>query len=113
MSRPGERGDRSIALFLLALLLFSPLFLSIFSSEKLFFGFPPLFLYLFAAWGGVIASVGWSAWRDQDEVGEKVSAKKPGPISYEVEENKPISEIETNPLDEPKYKGPKGNDDAG
>ncbi len=67
MSRPGEKGDRSVALFLLALLLFSPLFVSIFSSEELFLGLPPLFLYLFAAWGGIIAAVGWSASRDKDE----------------------------------------------
>ncbi|WP_417453855.1 hypothetical protein [Kiloniella sp.] len=67
MRRPGDKGDRSIALFLLALLLFSPLFLSIFSSEKLIWGFPPLFLYLFTVWGGIILAVAWSASKDADD----------------------------------------------
>ncbi|WP_120496917.1 hypothetical protein [Kiloniella sp. EL199] len=77
MSRPGDKGDRSIALFLLALLLFSPLFLSIFSDEKLLWGLPPLFLYLFAAWGGVIAAVAWSASKDANDAINALDPNEP------------------------------------
>ncbi|MCZ4279265.1 hypothetical protein O4H49_00660 [Kiloniella laminariae] len=70
MRRPGEKADRSIALFLLAVLLFSPLVLSIFSQETLFLGLPPLFAYLFAAWGAVILAVGWSSWREQADMSQ-------------------------------------------
>ncbi|WP_020592567.1 hypothetical protein [Kiloniella laminariae] len=67
MRRPGEKADRSIALFLLAVLLFSPQVLSIFSHDALFFGLPPLFAYLFAAWSVIILAVGWSSWREQGD----------------------------------------------
>ena len=68
MSRPGEKGERSIALFLLALLLFSPLVLSIFNQGDFFFGLPPLFAYLFFAWGGIIAAIAWSAWKGRGKL---------------------------------------------
>ncbi|OUS14290.1 hypothetical protein A9Q97_04130 [Rhodospirillales bacterium 47_12_T64] len=81
MSRPGERGDRSIALFLLALLLFSPLILSIFSQEEFLFGLPLLYIYLFTAWGAIIAAVAWSAWRERDKSGGHEQGKT-SEISY-------------------------------
>ena len=102
MNRPGERGDRSIALFLLALLLFSPLFLSLFSSEKLFLGFPPLFLYLFTAWGGIIAAVGWSAWRDKGEVDPTGPAKFSDAGPDEADEDNPFDGGGSNSPDLPK-----------
>jgi hypothetical protein len=48
-------GDRSIALFLLGLLAFSPILLSVFRSDALLSGFPLLYLYLFGAWVVLIA----------------------------------------------------------
>ncbi|MBI3453052.1 MAG: hypothetical protein HY057_09575 [Rhodospirillales bacterium] len=47
-------GDRLIALFLLGVFAFSPPLLAIFSVEARVFGIPLLFVYLFAAWGGLI-----------------------------------------------------------
>ena len=47
-------GDRSIALFLLGLLAFSPILLSVFGPGKLVSGFPVLYLYLFGAWAVLI-----------------------------------------------------------
>ena len=53
----GPIGDRSIALFLLGVLAFSPILLSLFRSGTLVLGFPLLFLYLFGAWLVLIALV--------------------------------------------------------
>ncbi len=50
----GRIGERSIALFLLALVLFSSPLLTIFSSESIFLGIPLLYLYIFVAWVFVI-----------------------------------------------------------
>ncbi|WP_419905723.1 hypothetical protein [Kiloniella sp.] len=91
MSRSGDRGERSIALFLLALLLFSPLILSIFNQEDLFFGLPPLYAYLFTAWGGIIAAVGWSASRDKDSV-EPYEQDKIATSSYEISSDPSIKD---------------------
>ena len=60
MSRAGV-GARSVALFLLALLLVMPPVLSIFSAEALLFGVPLLFVYLFVAWGGIILLIATTA----------------------------------------------------
>jgi hypothetical protein len=49
---PG-RQDRLVALFLLALVLFSPWLLRIFGDGVLF-GWPAFYLYLFGSWGMVI-----------------------------------------------------------
>lgn len=50
-------GDRSIALFLLGLLAFSPILLSLFRSDALLSGFPLLYLYLFGAWAALIVLI--------------------------------------------------------
>ena len=50
MAGPRKISERSIALFLLGALAFSPPFLLIFSSGSTFFGIPSLYAYLFAAW---------------------------------------------------------------
>lgn len=49
------RGDRLIALFLLALVLFNPPLLRTFGAPGFLFGWPALMLYIFGAWLGVIA----------------------------------------------------------
>lgn len=61
MNRPGATGERSLALFLLGLLLFSPPLLSLFSIEPFVAGVPLLYLYLFAGWALLIALVGATA----------------------------------------------------
>jgi hypothetical protein len=54
MRQPGS-SDRFVALLLLGVLAFSPPLLSIFSVRELVFGIPILYLYLFVAWGVLIA----------------------------------------------------------
>ena len=49
------RGDRLIALFLLALVLFNPPLLQAFGAPGFLFGWPALMLYIFGAWLAVIA----------------------------------------------------------
>jgi len=51
-------GQRALALFLLGVLLFNPPLLSLFNDERLIFGVPLLYFYLFAAWGLVILLLG-------------------------------------------------------
>lgn len=63
MNRPGATGERLLALFALAVVLFNPPLLSLFSVDTALFGFPALYLYLFAIWGGVIALVAFMAHR--------------------------------------------------
>ena len=48
-------GERCAALFILAATAFSPLILSIFQIQESLFGIPVAYLYLFVAWGVVIA----------------------------------------------------------
>ncbi len=54
-------GDRVIAVFLLALLAFSPPALAIFQKPGWALGVPLFYLFLFAAWGVVIAAMAWAA----------------------------------------------------
>jgi len=61
MSGPKRVAERSVATFLFASVAFSPPFLSIFGADVFVFGLPLLYLYLFAAWGSVIAMVAWIA----------------------------------------------------
>ena len=61
MVRPEVRRERSLGLFLLGLLLFSPALLSIFGLERFLAGLPLLYLYLFAAWAALIALMALNA----------------------------------------------------
>jgi hypothetical protein len=72
---PPRIAERSIALALLAVLAFAPPLLVIFSGDDLLFGFSPLYLYLFFAWGCVIA-LGARASRSGSE--QEDSASRPG-----------------------------------
>jgi hypothetical protein len=54
MIRPPAIGERWVALFLLALVLFSPPLLSVFGQHQLL-AIPFIYVYLFLAWGVVIA----------------------------------------------------------
>lgn len=48
--RNGATGDRLVAVFLLGLLLLTPPLMAIFNVDRLLFGIPLLYLYLFGAW---------------------------------------------------------------
>jgi hypothetical protein len=50
----GRTKERLIALFILGALLFTPPLLIVFNRTTLTFGVPTLYLYLFAAWAGLI-----------------------------------------------------------
>jgi hypothetical protein len=47
---PAKTSERSISLFLLGLLAFSPPLLVIFGGRATIFGIPSLFAYLFSVW---------------------------------------------------------------
>ena len=55
MKRTNVRNERLVALLLFGLLLFNYPFLKMFNAPTLVLGVPKLFLYLFVAWGAVIA----------------------------------------------------------
>jgi hypothetical protein len=57
MSRPGLTNERLTALFLLAVVLFTPPFLGIFNDPARILGVPTLYLYLFAVWATLIAVI--------------------------------------------------------
>ncbi len=48
-----------MALFVLAALLFNYPILSLFTGDRLVFGLPLLYVYLFISWGVVIGFTGW------------------------------------------------------
>ncbi|SEO70592.1 hypothetical protein [Aquisalimonas asiatica] len=54
-----RRNERLVALFVLAVLLFNYPILSLFAGDRLVFGLPLLYVYLFVAWGVVIGLTGW------------------------------------------------------
>ncbi len=56
-SRPGRAGARSVALFLLGIVAFNAPLMAIFSVDTRVLGVPLLYLYLFLAWGALIAFV--------------------------------------------------------
>ena len=66
MARPAAKGERSLGLFALGLVIFNPPLLSIFSIEQLPFGLPLLYLFLFAAWALLIVMMALNA-RSPDE----------------------------------------------
>lgn len=55
MVRQGLTGERLLALFLLGLVLLLPPLIGVFDKPVLLGGIPLLYLYLFVAWGGLIA----------------------------------------------------------
>jgi hypothetical protein len=61
------RGDRLIALFLLALVLFNPPLLRVFGAPGSLFGWPGLLLYIFGAWIAVIALMALVVERDPSD----------------------------------------------
>lgn len=60
-------GQRALAIFLIAGVAFSPVFVTIFSGSNTLFGIPPLFLYLFAVWGLVVLAIAVNVFRTGSE----------------------------------------------
>jgi hypothetical protein len=52
--RNEDRGKRLIAVFLLGLVLINFPLLAVVEAGQRWFGLPPLFVYLFGAWAGLI-----------------------------------------------------------
>lgn len=65
MHRPGPKKEKTIGLFLLGLVLFTPPFLTIFNSDPLatVFDIPLLYVYFFVAWFFLIALVAFTVGR--------------------------------------------------
>ena len=63
MLRRTARRDRLIGLFLLGIILFNPPILNLFGGTL--FGWPTLFVYLFCAWGLIIAGVAFVVGRGE------------------------------------------------
>ena len=61
MVRPEAKRERSLGLFALGLLIFSPPLLAIFSLERFLAGLPLLYLYLFVAWAALIVMMALNA----------------------------------------------------
>ncbi len=59
MNNPGVMGEKVLALFAIGLLLFNPPLLSLFSVNATLFGFPALYICVFAIWGVMIALVAY------------------------------------------------------
>ncbi|HRP95515.1 MAG TPA: hypothetical protein PL143_04635 [Rhodocyclaceae bacterium] len=57
--RKGLAGQRLVAVFLCAVLLFNYPVLSLFDRPDPLFGLPTLHVFLFAVWAGVIAAIAW------------------------------------------------------
>jgi hypothetical protein len=55
VKRANVKSHRFVALFLLGFFLFNYPFLAVFNHPRLVLGVPLLYLYLFAAWGVLIA----------------------------------------------------------
>jgi hypothetical protein len=76
MVRQGLTGERLLALFLLGLVLLLPPLIGVFDKPVLIGGIPLLYLYLFIAWGGLIASTALVVERPASE--NDVAGGEPG-----------------------------------
>ena len=61
MDSKGRTSERSVALFLLGLLVFYPPLMTIFTVEKFLAGVPILYIYIFLAWSVLVALVAMTA----------------------------------------------------
>lgn len=59
MHRSLITGQRLVAVFLIGFVLLNYPILSLFDRPTELFGVPLLFLYVFAAWAGIIAVMAW------------------------------------------------------
>lgn len=77
--RDDGTGDRSLALFLLGLVAFTPPLLVVVSVAALWQGIPVLYLYVFGAWAALIVLMGVSAARGGERPPQPPSAPPTGP----------------------------------
>ena len=66
MERSGTTGQRLAALFLLGCVAFNDPILSLFSRAPEGGSWPPLYAWVFGAWGGLVALVALAAERTRD-----------------------------------------------
>ena len=59
MQRSLITGQRLVAVFLIGFALLNYPLLSLFDRSQTVFGVPLLFLFIFAAWAGIIAVMAW------------------------------------------------------
>lgn len=59
--------EKLVAIFLLALALFNPPLLAVFSVPATLFGLPLLYLYLFLAWAGIVLALALAMERSAEE----------------------------------------------
>jgi hypothetical protein len=67
VSRPGIKGQRLAALFLLGCLLFNYPLLSLFAGHTRVLGVPVLYAYLFFIWAALIALMAFAAASREDK----------------------------------------------
>jgi TctA family transporter len=70
MNKQELTGQRAIAIFLVAAVAFSPIFLSIFSKPLFLFGLPQLYVYIFVVWWLVVLAIGINVFRAKGDSGE-------------------------------------------
>lgn len=56
-----DRTPKLISVFLLGFIIFNFPILNLFSRKGLILGLPPLYLYIFIAWAGLITLTAWIA----------------------------------------------------
>lgn len=84
MTRPGITTERLLALFLLGIVVFTPPFLGIFNTPRLILGIPILYLYLFAAWGLLIALVALTVRGATDDDDDGTVATGPSAVARDA-----------------------------
>ena len=78
MNSPGALEEKVLALFAVGVLLFNPPLLSLFSVNASLFGFPALYIYLFASWGAAIGLVAYMVNRRDGGARRNRTARRQG-----------------------------------
>lgn len=78
MAPPSGLKERLVAVFMVGLALFNPPLLAVFGQGGTVGGVPLLYVYLFCAWGGLIAALALIIESSAEEEGERVP-DQPGP----------------------------------
>lgn len=66
MNRSGITGQRLAGIVLLGCVLLNYPILFLFNQAEILFGIPPLYLYIFSAWAGMIGLMAWVIERMED-----------------------------------------------
>ncbi len=78
--RASLRGERLVALFILAWIAFHPPILNLFAVNATVLGWPVLYLYILAAWAAVIGLVALIVNRpDEQQAPERTGDARQGP----------------------------------